>query len=49
MRKVSAQALQAYLNSHPDAYQYEMAKHFGCAQATIGATLKRLKITRKKR
>ena len=26
--KVSAGALQAYLNSHPDAYQYEMARHF---------------------
>ena len=47
--KVSDESLQAYLKAHPDAYQYEMAKHFGCAQSTIGKTLKRLKVTRKKR
>ena len=47
--KVAAEALQSYVTANPDAYQHEMAKHFGCAQSTIGKTLKRLKITRKKR
>ena len=47
--KVTEESLQAYLADKPDAYQHEMARHFGCAQSTIGSALKRLKITRKKR
>ena len=41
--------LLAYLKSNPDAYQKEIGEHFGCHQSVVCRTLKRLKITRKKR
>jgi len=39
----------SYLELNPDAYQSEIAEHFGCHQSVVSRTLKRCKITRKKR
>jgi len=47
--KVTEQGLLSYLENNPDAYQYEMAEHFGVSQASIWKGLRRFKITRKKR
>ena len=47
--KIKEQDLITYLSANPDAYQHEMAKHFGVSQAAICKALKRFKITRKKR
>ncbi len=48
-KKIDPEKLKAYLAEHPDAYQREMAKEFGCAESAIRKALKRLCITRKKR
>lgn len=48
-RKLSAEDLQEYVAANPDAYQWEMAKHFGCSQQAICQALERNGITRKKR
>ncbi len=48
-RKIDPDKLRAYIEEHPDAYQYEIAKEFGCVQSAVNQALKRLKITRKKR
>ncbi len=48
-KKIDPEKLKAYLAEHPDAYQREMAKEFGCAESAIRKALKRLGITRKKR
>jgi len=48
-KKIDPEKLKAYLAEHPDAYQREMAREFGCAQSAIEKALKRLGITRKKR
>jgi len=47
-KKIDPCKLKAYVAQHPDAYQKEIAREFGCAQSAIQKALKRLKITRKK-
>jgi transposase len=47
--KISEQNMLAYLEDNPDAYQSEMSEYFKTSQSTIHRTLKRHKITRKKR
>jgi transposase len=39
----------AYLKDNPSAYQAEIVEHFACDISTACRTLKRLKITHKKR
>ena len=48
-RKIDPEELKAYVSKNPDAYQSEIAKHFGCSQQAIFKALKRYRITRKKR
>ena len=48
-RKIDPEKLKAYVADHPDAYQLEMAKAFGCSESGIRDALRRHKITRKKR
>ena len=48
-RKIDPEKLKAYVAEHPDAYQAEMAKEFGCSESGIRDALRRHKITRKKR
>ena len=47
-RKIDPEKLKAYVAEHPDAYQTEMAKEFGCSESGIRDALQRHKITRKK-
>ena len=47
--KVDDDALRADVEKYPDDFQYERAARFGCGTSTIGAALKRLKLTVKKR
>ena len=47
--KLKERELLDFLDANPDAYQYEMAEHFGVSQTAIWKALKRFKITRKKR
>ena len=46
---ISENELISYLQANPSAYQSEIGEHFGCHQSVVCRTLKRLKITRKKR
>ena len=48
-KKINPDKLKDYVAQHPDAYQKEMAREFGCSQSAIQKALKRLKITRKKK
>ena len=48
-RKIDPEKLKMYVEEHPDAYQSEMAKAFGCSESGIRDALARYKITRKKR
>lgn len=48
-RKIDPDKLRDYIAQHPDAYQYEIAKEFGCVQSAVQQALARLKITRKKK
>ena len=48
-RKIDPEKLKTYVAEHPDAYQSEMAKAFGCSESGIRDALRRYKITRKKR
>ena len=48
-RKIDPEKLKAYVAEHPDAYQSEMAREFGCSESGIRDALKRCGITRKKR
>ena len=48
-KKVDPIRLIAFVKSSPDATLAEYAKHFGTSTVAIGRTLKKLKITRKKR
>lgn len=48
-KKINPEKLKAYVAEHPDAYQKEIAKEFGCSATAIYLAMKRLKITRKKR
>ena len=47
-RKIDPDKLRQFVAEHPDAYQHEMAAHFGVRLYAIQKALKRLKITRKK-
>ena len=47
--KIDPEKLKAYVAEHPDTYQSEMAQVFGCSESGIRDTLRRHKITRKKR
>ena len=47
--KLDRQKLAQYVEQHPDAYLYEIAKHFNCTAAAICYALKQMGITRKKR
>ena len=47
--KLDEAAMLAYMEAHPDAYQYEIAAAMGVGKSTIQWALKRLGITRKKR
>ncbi len=47
--KVNKNLLIKYVKEHPDAYQHEIAAHFGCTPANICYLFKVLGITRKKR
>lgn len=46
--KIDEAALQNYIEAHPDAYNREVAEHFGVHPTTIHYARKRLGITRKK-
>jgi len=46
---INKEELLSYLQASPDAYQAEIAEHFGCHQSVVSRTMKRLRITRKKR
>ncbi|MGE3920220.1 MAG: IS630 transposase-related protein [Gammaproteobacteria bacterium] len=46
--KIGDEDLKKYIKEHPDAYLNEIADYFGVTSPGVFATLKRLKITRKK-
>jgi len=48
-RKIDPKKLQADVDEHPDDFNAERAKRFGCSERGIEDALKRHKITRKKR
>ena len=48
-RKIDPEKLKIYVAEHPDAYQSEMAKAFGCSESGIRDALRRHKLTRTKR
>ena len=48
-RKIDPEKLKAYVEEHPDAYQWELAEVFGCSESGIRDALRHHKITRKKR
>ena len=48
-KKVCPTKLTEYLRAHPDTYQSEAAKVFGCSQSAVSQAMKQHKITRKKR
>ena len=47
--KLDSEQLIDYLTNHPDAYQSEIAAHFGCTAATVCIRLKKLGYSRKKK
>ena len=47
--KIDMLHLAEDVEKYPDAYQYERAARFNCGVSSIGAALKRLNITVKKR
>lgn len=48
-KKIEPSALLAYVEQYPDLTLAEYGKHFGAKSSSICTTLKRLKVTRKKR
>lgn len=48
-KKIDPEKLKAYITAHPDAYQHEMAKEFGCCRKAIWQALRKHGITLKKR
>jgi transposase len=48
-RKIKEAELRADVEKHPDDFNWERAKRFGCTEEGIRKALKRHKITRKKR
>ncbi len=47
-KKINPERLKGYVAANPTAYQYEVAKEFGCSKSAIQKAYKRLGITRKK-
>ncbi len=47
-KKIDPEKLKEYVEAHPTAYQYEVAKEFGCSKSAIQKAYTRLGITRKK-
>lgn len=47
--RIDMEKLRQDVQIYPDAYQYERAERFGVSQTGIGAALKRLGISRKKK
>ncbi len=47
-KKIDPEKLKEYVAAHPTAYQYEVAKEFGCSKSGIQKAYKRHGITRKK-
>lgn len=47
--KIDREKLKQDVQMYPDAYQYERAERFGVSQTGIGAALRRLGISRKKK
>lgn len=48
-KKINPEKLRKYVKEHPDDFQKEIAKAFGCSTQAISKALKRLGITRKKK
>jgi transposase len=48
-RKIDPEKLRADVQAHPDDFNDERAKRFGCSGEAIRQALRKLKITRKKR
>ena len=48
-RKIDPEKLKEYVNANPEAYLHEIAAVFDCSSTAIRKSLKKLKITRKKR
>lgn len=48
-QKYTYEQLNAYLEKHPDAFLKEIAAHFDVSIGSITHSLKKMKITRKKR
>ena len=46
--KLDCSVFSAYVRDNSDAYQHEIAKHFGVSQSAVFYALKRCGITRKK-
>jgi len=47
-RKINPDELRKFVEENPDAYQHEIASHFGVRLFAVQKALIRLKITRKK-
>lgn len=47
-KKLPPEKLLAYVEKHPDAFQGEIGKVFGCSDAAVSKAFRRLGITRKK-
>ena len=47
-KKIDPDRLKEYIAKNPDAFQYEIAKEFDCAQSAVNKAFKRLNIKRKK-
>ena len=48
-KKLPPEELLAYVKEHPDAFQEEIGKAFGCSDVAVSKAFKRLGITRKKK
>jgi transposase len=48
-RKIKEADLKADVEMHPDDFNWERAKRFGCTEEAIRKAMKRNKLTRKKR
>jgi len=48
-KKIDPKKLEAYIEEHPDAYLSEIAKEFSCSIEAVRKSLKKHKITRKKK
>ena len=46
--KLPLDALEEYVQKHPDAFLREIAAHFGCGKDAVARALKKLGFTRKK-